>query len=66
VSAVKGQVKNWQYDISEVYFVAVLEQQSDLKMDSDRFIHDACLCYRDTGEIFYDGLGYTYLDLAKL
>ena len=63
--AVKGQVKNWQYDISEVYFVAVLEQQSDLKMDSDRFIHDACLCYRDTGEIFYDGLGYTYLDLAN-
>jgi predicted transposase/invertase (TIGR01784 family) len=63
--AVKGQVKNWQYDISEVYFVAVLEQQSDLNPGSDRFIHDACLCYRDTGEIFYEGLGYTYLDLPN-
>ncbi|MES2457613.1 MAG: PD-(D/E)XK nuclease family transposase, partial [Bacteroidota bacterium] len=61
--AIKGQVKNWQYDISEVYFVAVLEQQSDLNPSSDRYIHDACLCYRDTGEIFYEGLGYTYLDL---
>jgi predicted transposase/invertase (TIGR01784 family) len=24
-----------------------------------------CLCYRDTGEIFYDGLGYTYIDLSN-
>lgn len=27
--------------------------------------YDACLCYRDTGEIFYEGLGYTYLVLAN-
>jgi len=63
--AVKGQVKNWQYDITEVYFVAVLETTSDLNTGTDRYIHDACLCYRDTGEIFYEGLGYTYLDLPN-
>ncbi|MES2456127.1 MAG: Rpn family recombination-promoting nuclease/putative transposase [Bacteroidota bacterium] len=63
--AVKGQINIWQYDITEVYFVAVLETSSDLSTGNDRYIHDACLCYRETGEIFYEGLGYTYLDLPN-
>jgi predicted transposase/invertase (TIGR01784 family) len=28
-------------------------------------LHDICLCNRDTGEIFYDKLGYTYIELSK-
>jgi len=63
--AVKGQINIWQYDITEVYFVAVLETSSELSTGNDRYIHDACLCYRETGEIFYEGLGYTYLDLPN-
>lgn len=26
---------------------------------------DICLCNRDTGKIFYDKLGYTYIELSK-
>jgi predicted transposase/invertase (TIGR01784 family) len=29
------------------------------------YLHDICLCNRDTGEIFYDKLGYTYVELSK-
>jgi len=29
------------------------------------YLHDICLCNRDSGEIFYDKLGYTYIELSK-
>ncbi len=31
----------------------------------NEYLHDICLCNRDTGEIFYDKLGYTYIELRK-
>ena len=66
--APKGRMKEWQYNISEVYFVAVIDQNeaehTEHKLVSNgRYLHDVCLCYRETGEIFYDHLGYTYIDL---
>ena len=33
--------------------------------DGTEYLHDICLCNRDTGKIFYDKLGYTYIDLRK-
>lgn len=68
--APKGGMKEWQYDISEVYFVAILDQPEPDHMpqrliSNGRYLHDVCLCYRDTGEIFYDQLGYTYIDLLN-
>jgi predicted transposase/invertase (TIGR01784 family) len=32
---------------------------------ANTYLHDICLCNRDTGEIFYDKLGYTYIELGK-
>jgi predicted transposase/invertase (TIGR01784 family) len=32
---------------------------------ANSYLHDICLCNRDTGEIFYDKLGYTYIELTK-
>jgi predicted transposase/invertase (TIGR01784 family) len=29
------------------------------------YLHDIYLCNRDSGEIFYDKLGYTYIELSK-
>jgi len=29
------------------------------------YLHEVCLCNRDTGEIFYDKLNYTYIELFK-
>jgi predicted transposase/invertase (TIGR01784 family) len=32
---------------------------------ANSYLHDICLCNRDTGKIFYDKLGYTYIELSK-
>jgi len=45
--------------------VAVLEKTDEFNAENDRYLHDVCLCYRDSGEIFYNGLGYTYINLGK-
>lgn len=45
--------------------IAILEELS-LNDDSDNnYLYDVCLCNRESGEIFYDKLGYTYIELAK-
>ena len=60
----KGKVKQWNYDLKEVYLVAILEKFS-IPGINDGFLHDICLCNRETGEIFYDQLGYTYIQLLN-
>jgi len=30
-----------------------------------RYLHDICLCNRDTGRVFYDDLGFIYLELCN-
>lgn len=60
--APKGEMDTWKYDITEVYFLAILDEK--LKVDEEYF-HDICLCYRNTGEIFYEGLGYTFIELSN-
>ena len=68
--APKGKMKEWAYNISEVYFVAIMDQKetnntADKLISDGRHLHDICLCYRSTGEIFYEHLGYTYIDLTN-
>ncbi|RZL04677.1 MAG: Rpn family recombination-promoting nuclease/putative transposase, partial [Pedobacter sp.] len=63
--AVKGESQDWKYNITEVYLVAILEGKSEISLKSARYVHDVCMCYRDSGEIFYDGLGYIFLDLSN-
>jgi len=63
--APKGKRSDWAYNLTEVYLVALLE---DFTLEINRaqeYLHDICLCNRDTGEIFYDKLGYTYIELRK-
>jgi predicted transposase/invertase (TIGR01784 family) len=63
--APKGKRNAWAYNIAEVYFIALLEDFTLDDSHEDKYLHDICLCNRDTGEIFYDKLGYTYIELAK-
>jgi predicted transposase/invertase (TIGR01784 family) len=63
--APKGNRTEWAYDIAEVYFVALLEDFTLENTPADKYVHDICLCNRDTGEIFYDKLGFTYIELRK-
>ena len=63
--APKGRRSEWAYNLTEVYLIALLEDFT-LQVNQEReYLHDICLCNRDTGEIFYDKLGYTYIELSK-
>jgi len=63
--APKGKRSVWGYNIAEVYLVALLEDFTLENSPQNTYLHDICLCYRNTGEIFYDKLGYTYIELTK-
>ena len=63
--APKGRRSEWAYNLTEVYLVALLEDFTLQISDGKEYLHDICLCNRETGEIFYDKLGYTYIELRK-
>jgi predicted transposase/invertase (TIGR01784 family) len=63
--APKGKRNAWGYNITEVYFIALLEDFTLDGTPENKYLHDICLCDRETGEIFYDKLGYTYIELSK-
>ena len=63
--APKGKRSAWGYNIAEVYLIALLEDFTLEDSPAHTYLHDICLCNRDTGEIFYDKLGYTYIELSK-
>ncbi len=63
--APKGKRSAWGYNIAEVYLIALLEDFTLEGSPEHTCLHDICLCNRDTGEIFYDKLGYTYIELSK-
>lgn len=63
--APKGRRNKWAYVLPEVYLVGLLE---DFELEgniSDIYLHDICLCNRETGKIFYDRLGYFFIELRK-
>ncbi|QEC80439.1 Rpn family recombination-promoting nuclease/putative transposase [Mucilaginibacter ginsenosidivorax] len=63
--APKGRRSDWAYNLTEVYLVALLEDFT-LEIDTELgYLHDICLCNRETGKIFYDKLGYTYIELSR-
>jgi len=63
--APKGKREEWAYNLSEIYLVALLEDFTLAADDGPEYLHDICLCDRKTGEVFYDKLGYIYLELNK-
>jgi predicted transposase/invertase (TIGR01784 family) len=63
--APKGKRSEWAYNLTEVYLVALLEDFTLKVSPDERYLHDICLCNRDSGEIFYEKLGYTYIELVK-
>ena len=63
--APKGKRSEWAYNLTEVYLVALLEDFTLTASPAHGYLHDICLCNRHTGEIFYDKLGYTYIELIN-
>ena len=63
--APKGKRAQWAYNLKEIYLIALLEDSKLNPDDSNAYLHDICLCNRDTGKIFYDKLNYTYIELIN-
>jgi predicted transposase/invertase (TIGR01784 family) len=63
--APRGKRSEWAYNLTEVYLIALLEEFTLAISPGEEYLHDICLCNRDTGEIFYDKLGYTYIELSN-
>lgn len=63
--APKGRRREWDYRISEVYVIVVLDGFSIADVDNAAYIHDICLCNRQTGQVFYDDYGFIYISLAN-
>lgn len=64
--APKGKRSEWAYNVKEVYLIALLEDFSLDNIESDGgFLHDICLSNRKTGKVFYEGLGYIFIELIK-
>lgn len=63
--APKGRRREWDYRISEVYVIVVLDGFSISGVDNAAYIHDICLCNRDTGQVFYDEYGFIYISLVN-
>lgn len=64
--APKGRRKEWNYGISEVYVIVLMDGFAMPDSDGGKdFLQDICLCNRDTGETFYEDLGFIYLELIN-
>jgi predicted transposase/invertase (TIGR01784 family) len=66
--AISGQLPkgdlNWNIPLKEVYLIAILE--FNFMGDAPkRYLHNVSLVNTDTGEIFYNKLGYKFLELPK-
>ena len=59
----KGE-SHWNIELKEVYLIAILEFNFKHNV-SDQYLHNVSLTNTDTGEIFYNKLGYKFLELPK-
>ena len=63
--APRGKRAGWGYALPEIYFIALLEDFSVDMDNNGRYLQDICLANRDTGKVFYEGLGYIFLELVN-
>lgn len=63
--APKGKRSEWDYAIREVYLIALLDGFSLEDTPPTAYLQDICLCYRNSGVVFYPGLEYIFLELIK-
>lgn len=63
--APKGDRGEWGYAIPEVYTVVVMGGFRLPDSDKKQVLHDICLCDRDSGKIFHEGMGFIYIELIN-
>ncbi|WP_169305764.1 Rpn family recombination-promoting nuclease/putative transposase [Sphingobacterium alkalisoli] len=60
-----GGRRSWAYALPEVYTIILMDGFHMPDSTNDAHFHDICLCDRDSGEIFYEGLGFIYMELIN-
>jgi len=63
--APKGKRKVWNYGISEVYVIVLMDGFTLPGNTDGRYLRDICLCNRENGKVFYEELGFVYLELLN-
>src|SRR5690606_4002422 len=64
--APKGSRRLWNYQLSEVYVIVLMDGFSmPGSTDKDRYIHHVCLGYEGEAKKLYDGLGYKFIELVN-
>jgi predicted transposase/invertase (TIGR01784 family) len=56
----KGE-KDWDYKLQEVYFIGLMDFNFD-HTPSDKYLHRVRLAEEETGEIFYNKLGFIFIE----
>ena len=63
--APKGRRSEWGYGLQEIYLVALLEDFFIGPDNDGSYVQDIYLTNRRTGKVFYEGLGYIFLELVN-
>ena len=63
--APKGKREEWNYAVPEVYVITLMDGFGFSDTPKERYLHDICLCDREYGEVFYEGLGFIYIELPN-
>jgi hypothetical protein len=64
--APKGSKRsNWNYELKEVYVISILEYFVLDTGEAPGYCHQVSLVNNTTGKLFYDKLGFTYIELRK-
>lgn len=63
--APKGKRRQWNYELKEVYMIALLDGFILKDSPADKFIQDIDLRYEGCNKIFYDKLSFTFIELLK-
>ena len=63
--APKGKRQDWGYAITGVYVIVLMDGFTFTDSPRERYLHDICLCNRENGEVFYEDLGFIYIELLN-
>jgi predicted transposase/invertase (TIGR01784 family) len=64
-SAPKGKRAVWNYGIPEVYVIVIMDGFRFPESREGHYLHDICLCNKENGEVFYEGLEFIYIELLN-
>jgi len=60
----KGDKQGWGYQLKETYLIGLMDFSFD-DTAPDRYIHDVQLVDKYSGSVFYDRLGYIFIEIPK-